>query len=229
MKISSRTRFGYTEKEMADSFLELLQSPEGLPGIGTFDGVYREVTCQQGRPDFLTHRNKAGTQLPKFPESIGLVGASILTILKPRALRTFRYIVRHSEFSKGSIARSLRKLIATGHVERTETDAYRLGSATSQFQIELWSFELKLDNPKRAVFQAQQSRTYADRAIIIVPPGQEKNYDRYTATMKRWGIGLATFSQTSGVFRLFRRGRLSRAYSPQHHIYAISQLFSISS
>ncbi len=226
MIVSSRRRFPYTEREMADSFLDLLRSREGLPVIGPFDGVYREVCCRQGCPDFIAIRTKEGRQPVRLPESTGLVGPSILTILKPKAPRTLNHIVRRSEFSEDSIKDTLRILIASGHVERVETGAYRLGSAAVELQPELWAFELKLDNPKRAVFQAQQSRAYADRAIIVVPPGKERNFDRYKEPMKRWGIGLAAFDPVNRTFYLFRRGRRSRAYSRQHQLYAVSQLLS---
>ena len=228
MSTSRIAPFGYSENQMADAFLELLQSPEGLPSIGPFNGVYREVSCHQGRPDFIAIRNKEGGQQVRLSESAGLVGPSILTILKPKAPRTLDYLVTHSEFSQDSIKRALRQFIASGHVEGTQTGSYRLGSAATQPQVELWSFELKLNNPKRAIFQAQQSRAYADRAIIVVPVGQERNYDRYIETMKRWSIGLATFDPISSKFRLLRRGRVSLAFNRQHKIYALSQLLSVS-
>ncbi len=223
-----KPRFGYTEKEMADSFVRILRSQKGLPGIGPFHGVYREVSCHQGRPDFIALRKKQSHQRLRFPKSTGLVGPSVLAILRPRAPRTFDYLVNHSEFSGNSIKRSLQQLIASGHVEQTKTGTFHLGKAASQLQIELWSFELKLSDPKRAVFQAQQSRAYADRTIIVARPGQEKNYKRYIQTMTRWGIGLATFNMVTREFRLLRRGRRSPAFSPQHRLYAVSQLLSFS-
>jgi len=155
---------------------------------------------------------------------MGFVGPSILTILKPNAPHTFRYIVSHSEFSEDSIKRSLRQLIALSYVERTETGSYYLSGSAAQFHFELWIFELKLGNPKRAVFQAQQSRVYANRAVIVVPPGQEKHFRRYKMTMTRWGIGLAIFDPANKKFCMIRRGRNSRAICPHHHIYALSQI-----
>ncbi len=228
MGILLKPRFGYTEKEMADSFVGILRSQKGLPGIGPFDGVYREVSCHQGRPDFIALRKKQGHRRLRFPKTTGLVGPSVLAILRPKAPRTFDYLINHSEFSKDSIKKSLQQLIASGQVEKTKTGAFRLGKAASQLQIELWTFELKLSDPKRAVFQAQQSRAYADRAIIVARPGQEKTYKRYIQAMRRWGIGLATFNMVTREFRLLRRGRRSLAFSPQHRLYAVSHLLSVS-
>jgi len=222
-----KARFGYTEKDMADAFLELLRSREGLPDVGPFDGVYREISCRQGRPDFIALRNRNGCQPLDLRESHGFVDPAILTILKPTAPRTLSYLTGHSEFSESSLRRSLRQLAASGHVERTETGAYRLGSAVTQLQAELWAFELKLDNPRRALFQAKQSRTYADRTIIVVPPGQERNYRRYSAAMTRWGIGLYVFDVTTSEIRMFRRGRRFRPLSLQHQFYTIARLQSV--
>jgi len=211
---------------MADSFLYLLTSPEGLPGIGSFNAVYPEVSCHQGRPDFIALRYKDCLQSTRLPEAMGIVGPAILTILKPKAPRTLSYLVSHSEFSEDSIRRLLRQLVASGHVKRTETASYSLGGVATQLQTELWAFELKLDNPKRAVFQAQQSRLYANRAVIVVPPRQESHYLKYKMTMKRWNIGLATFDPDNGIFKISRRCRNTRAISPQHQIYALSQINS---
>jgi hypothetical protein len=229
MKPTKAARFEFSEEIMADAFQQLLQSPEGPAGIGPFDAVYREVSCSQGRPDFIALRNTKSSTLVNLPGSMGYVGPAILSIIKPQAPRTLSYLINHSEFSNYSIKRSLRQLIASGHVEPTKTGSYRLGSATAAFKPELWVFELKLDNAKRAVFQAQQSRMYANRALIIVPPGQEKNYIRYRVSMKRWSIGLATFDPFSGKFNLLLRGRKARIASTQYQLYALSKMASYSS
>ncbi len=220
----SSSNFGFSEADMADAFQNLLQSHKGLPEIGSFDGIYREISCRQGRPDFIALRNLSEPGNLSFPRTSGLVGPSILSILKPIAPRTLDFIILHSEFSPGAIRKSLQRLLKTGHIERTESGAYRLGKASSRINIEIWSFELKLNNAKRAVFQAQQNRAFSERAIIVIPPGQERNYEKYHVTMKRWGIGLGTFNPMTKAFCLIRKGRKSKALSRTHQIYALSQI-----
>ena len=227
MKIKSKSYSIITEEEMADAFYSRLRSRKGLPDIGPFDDVYREVCCQQGRPDFIGIRAKKGPKLPRFPEQTGLVGPSILALLYTNAPRTLDYLVARSEFFENSIKNTLRQLLEAGLVVRTSTGAFVLGDAFSQLQTEIWAFELKLDNPKRAVFQAQQSRLYANRAMIVVPPGQEKGYLKYSATLLRWGIGVATFDLLNGEFHMMRRGRNSGAICQQHQLYALLKLGSI--
>lgn len=224
--ISPVIRFGYTEEEMANAFAKLLQSRNGLPGVGAFDGVYREISCRQGRPDFIALRYHSSCQRTKKPQVSGIVGPSILTVLKPTAPRTLDYIISHVEFGRDSIQKALRQLIDSEIVEQTETGAYRLGKESQGPKTEIWSFELKLNNPRKAVFQAQQSRAFSERTIIVVPPGQEKNYKRYSVTIQRWHIGLATFDPVTGHFCFVRKGRKLRALSRTHQIYALSQMNS---
>lgn len=221
---TSNCRFGFSEADMAIAFETFLRSKKRLPKIGSFDKIYREISCCIGRPDFIALRNMSDQETVPFLCVDGLVGPSILSILKPIAPRTLDFVVSRSEFSRNAIRKSLRRLLETGHVEQTESGAYRHGKASTGIDIEIWSFELKLINAKRAVFQAQQSRVFADRSLIVIPPGQEGNYKKYHETMKRWGIGLATFDPKTNEFRLARKGRKSKPFSRTHQIYALSRI-----
>lgn len=221
---TSNSLFGYSEEDMAHAFQRLLLSENGLPCVGVFSAIYREISCQQGRPDFIALRYTSTSRGGDHMNVRGLVGPAILQKLKPVAPRTFNYLVEKLEFAKDSIQRSLRQLIERGYVEQLESGTYRLANVNQLETPEIWTFELKLNNPKKAVFQAQQSRAYAERAIIVVPPGQEKNYERFRGTMQRWHIGLATFDPFTCVFRFVMKGRKSRALSPVQQIYTLSQI-----
>lgn len=219
-----QSRFAFSEEEMADTFQNMLQSQGGLPEIGIFDGIYREINCRQGRPDFIALRYLTDFKECLLTHISGFVSPLILSLLKPTSPRTLNYIISHSEYTQDSIKRSLQQLISTKCIEQTETGSYRLGRKLKGLKIELWSFELKLSNPKKAVFQAQQSRAFAERVIIVVPPGQEKNYNRFNKTMNRWGIGLATFDPINMNFCFIKKGRKSKVLSQMYRFYALSQM-----
>jgi hypothetical protein len=223
-KSTYSSQFGYSEEEMAQAFQRLLLSEKGLPGAGCFGAVYREISCRQGRPDFIALRYKFSSDNRHSIDVPGLVGPAILQTLKPKAPLTFDYLVGKLEFGRESIRKSLRLMIQNGYIEQLESGAYRLGAEMAYEKPEIWTFELKLNNPKKAVFQAQQSRAYAERAIIVVPPGQERNYQRFRETMQRWHVGLSTFNPITGVFRFIRKGRKARALSPTQQIYTLSQM-----
>ena len=223
-RLTYSSSFGYSEEEMAQAFQRLLMSGSGLPGAGCFDAVYREISCRQGRPDFIALRFKSSSNHRNSINVPGFVGPAILQTLKPKAPRTFDYILSKLEFGRESIRKSLRLMIENGYIEQMKSGTYRLSTEMNYEKPEIWTFELKLNNPKKAVFQAQQSRAYAERAIIVVPPGQEKNYERFRETMQRWHVGLSTFNPNTGVFRFIRKGRKARALSPMQQIYTLSLL-----
>ncbi len=217
----STSRFGYSEAEMADAFEQLILLPRGLPEWGQFGAVYREVSCRQGRADFVAI--KYPTRNATF-RSEGIVEPALLSVLHHKTPHKYEYLISRLEFRPASIDKGLRALIETGQVEQVSSGAFRLTTSLLSKRSEVWSFELKLSDPRRAVFQAQQSRAYANRAIIVVPPGQEKNYDRFRRAMYRWHIGLATFNPVDLVFRVIRKGRTARPLSQSHQIYALSQM-----
>ena len=95
---SSISPFGYSEEEMAQAFERLLLSENGLPGVGVFNKIYREISCHQGRPDFIALRYSSTSDQYNEVNIPGLVGPTILTILKPMAPRTFEYLTGMMEF-----------------------------------------------------------------------------------------------------------------------------------
>ena len=99
--------------------------------------------------------------------------------MKPAAPRTLQYLLQEAEYSASSVKRSLAFLEKLGFIEQTPKGSYILGSAEELLKPEVWAFELKLSDSKRAVFQAQQCKAFAEKVIIVVPPSQAKNYDRF--------------------------------------------------
>jgi hypothetical protein len=213
----------FNEEEMANAFQKALAT--GLPGIGTFDGIYREISCRQGQPDFITLRAPKKSKLTLF-NSAGLVSASVLSLLKQASSRRFEYLESNMEYSSRSIKKSLIDLEKSGHVIRTKTGNYILGPAASSLNSEIWAFELKLNNVRRAVFQAQQAKTYTDKTYIVIPPGKDKNYGKYRETLRRWGIGLATFDPLTGAFSISAKSSGSKPISRQFQIYAMSKILA---
>jgi hypothetical protein len=220
------SRFSFSEAEMADAFQRLLSSQNGLPGIGFFDEIYREIDCRRGRPDFIALRKKDSDIETISFTHIGFVGASLLSLLKPHAPRTLRYLLKETGYSSASIKKSLGFLKKSGHIEQTTTGAYTLGNSTAFLKTELWAFELKLKDGKRALFQAQQCKAFAEITIIVVPPGQARNYERFSQSMGRWGIGLASFDPYRSDFILLKRPRKTKPLSGEHRMYALSQMFA---
>lgn len=217
----------YTEEQMGDAFLERLTSRRGLPGVGRFTNVYREVDCQRGRPDFVGVKFAKKRLLLNSQRIGGFAVAAILSILKPQSPRRLEYLVGRTGFGRDVIALALRSLLAEGLIEQGESRAYTLASACSVFDAEVTAFELKLNKPRRAVFQAQQYCLFAHRVFIVVPPTELGRFAAYLPAMRRWGIGLAGFDpRTKRFTRHIDPRRRDNPASREHQAYAMMRVAS---
>jgi len=226
MKKNNPNSFDYTEKEMGNAFLDYFKLNDKIPNIGFVKRIYPEISCQQGRPDFISINYKNLTFSPELFKNIGLVGASILSILKPKSPRSYQYLNQKLSYSKSSIVKYLRLLIATGFIKKTSQNSFILSKIIENLEIEIYAFELKINNPKRAIFQAQQFRFFAGRSFIIVPPNQTRNYERFKPTIKRWGIGLYSFDPLESKLTVSIRSRKGKPLSKQQQFYTLSRVYN---
>ncbi len=224
LNATTKRRFAYTEEEMANAFQTFMEVERGIPGIGRFSRVFREIDCQQGRPDFIALARTQKKFLNGNTISVKLAGSLVFSLLHENAMRTPEFLARHSGLSVRSVESALSELLIHKYVKRSSSGAYSINAKRSLREIEVIAIELKLDRPRRALFQAQQARSFAQQVLIVVPPSQARLYDKYAVALRRWGIGLSTFDPQTRDFSLCRAPRTSRPRSRQHQAYAMFQL-----
>jgi hypothetical protein len=225
-KSISIRRFEFTEEEMADAFECLLKAGKTLPGIGRFSRVFREVDCQRGRPDFVALAHGTTRFLAGKSITVKFAGSLVLSFLHERSPRSTAYLCEQSGLSMRTIETATGELVKHKYVLRTESGAYILNPKRPLRHVQAWAFELKLNRPKRAVFQAQQYRSFAQGVLIVVPPEQLGLYNKFDLAMRRWGIGLASFNPLTKEFFVTRRPRIGKPRSRHHQAYALFQLLS---
>jgi len=222
-RVRRKKRFAYTEDQMAVAFERVLKSRQGLAGLGPFWRVFREVDCHRGRPDFVAIEGKQKFRVEA--NSLGFVAATVLALLRPSAHRSLNYLVTKSGFSRPSVRLAIRDLKRLGHIRQSDKgESYTLDPRRNLFDVEVWAFELKLDKPKRAIFQAQQYRLFAQKVLIVVPPTQVASYTKHHGTMERWGIGLASFDPDTKQFSVEIAARWGEPVSKQQQIFALGRL-----
>lgn len=216
-------RFPYTELEMSDALEKVLLSERSLPFIGSYSGVFREVSCRQGQPDFLlVHQHGPTTE--ESSDFGGAARAEILSSFPPSRSISIETLQSKTRYSYKTLDRTLSKLVADGLITATKSGNFRSARNFLPVETELWALEVKLDNPRRAVFQAQQAKLYAERVIIVIPPSQAKNYEKWRESMQRWGIGLLEFDPCTGRINTVRRSRKSPPLSKSHQLYTVQKI-----
>jgi len=222
----TRRRFPFTEEEMADAFERLLKAGRALPGVGRLSRVFREVDCHRGRPDFIALARGTTRFLTGRSITLKFAGSLVMSFLHDRSPRSTAYLREHSGLSLRSIKSAVNELVERKYVLRVGVDSFLLNPARPLRQVHVWAFELKLDKPKRAVFQAQQYRSFAQSVLIVAPPSQRPLYKNFAMAMRRWGIGFATFDPITDDFVIHRMPRVGAPHSRHHQAYALFQLLN---
>lgn len=223
-KAKTVRRFQFTEEEMADAFERTLTTGRTLAGVGRFSRVFREIDCHRGRPDFVALAHGSTRFLTGQSITLKFAGSLAMSFLHERAPRSLSYLCEHSGISVRTIRAAVDELVKRKYALQTVNGSYLINPKRPLRQVQVWAFELKLDKPKRAVFQAQQYRSFAQRVLIVVPPSQLQLYSKFRIAMRRWGIGLATFDPETAQFEIHRSPRLSQPHSRHHQAYALFQL-----
>ena len=211
---------------MADGFEQLLRSGSHLPKfLPVFDFVCRELTCWPGRPDFLGIEgripNASNGHTPLSP-----LACIALSLLKPQARRTEKYIQTRISSDERTTRAVLRALEKRGYVIASGQRTYRLGPASEFIRLEITAFELKLSNPRRAVYQAIRNKEFSDRSYVVVPPKNARGYAPFSPAIDRWGIGLLTYDLETGRIKTISK---SRTLQPPDRAQAIRSRSRIAS
>ncbi len=219
-------RFPFSEEEMADAFEYVLKSGRTVPGIGRLSRIFREVDCHRGRPDFIALARGTTHFLTGKSVTLKFAGSLVMSFLHERAPRSLSHLCEQSGLSKRTVESATDEMVKRGYALQTESGSFLLNPAKPLRQVQVWAFELKLDKPKRALFQAQQYRSFAQSVLIVVPPAQIALYDKCKLAMRRGGIGLASFDPMSKEFIVHKLPRIGSPHSRHHQTYALFQLLS---
>jgi len=219
----------YSENDFADAFQSCLLSSHDLMGLTEFSALYREVVCRQGRADFVAvarddqgaASHSGGGPLPlRLTES----AATLMSFLKLRSPRTLDYLSLHSGLTRETTRRTLRDLTSAGAVRNATDSSYLLGSAWRHPVEDLWAFELKLHDWRRALFQACQYQTFADSVCIVMPLRQNPYTHIRSDVLSAAGVGLVLFDPCTSLMQVQVQPRRSKPASLEHVYYAHSSL-----
>ena len=208
-----------TEKELRQSFLNHA-SPTlwSRPSSGWRVKTALESTCSEGRadwvwagiacdwPDGVTRRAAELLQQPTC--------SRILEMLKPQAVRREPYLRSRSGVAAPTFRRWLEALVEAGLVSRLGKGRYVLGRNFTLPQIEICSFEFKLENWRRAFYQAKRYRTFSHRVFVVMPPRTAGRVNGALEHFRRFNIGLIAHEADGASEQLLpskKREPISRA------------------
>ncbi|MFV2044889.1 MAG: hypothetical protein ACC700_16845 [Anaerolineales bacterium] len=135
-------------------------------------------------------------------------------------------LVDRTGLSMRMVRRSLRVLEEIGFVMEQSRDSYGLLPRASEVDVELWAFEIKLSNWRRALYQALQYKAFAHRAFVVVPEDWSHRFEKRSALFSTHEIGLIALDTDTGKLRMITSSGYREPSSKDHHLYALSKFVS---
>lgn len=212
-----------TELQMSIAFDNVLRSSY-INGIPSFDLVYREVICQQGVADFVGLTNSNSELFNHLEELSHLESSSqILSLLKPKAGRTKNYLKLKTGLSDITLNRVLKDLYEKKYITKSN-NVYTLSDKFNFSRINIWAFELKLSNWKRASFQALQYKAFANYTVVVFPYEKETILREHRNSFKELNIGILLFDTTTHKTKWILRPKKEQPISKWHTCFTLGKM-----
>lgn len=196
-----------------------------------FKLIAREIICRQGVADFITI---TGHSLKKkyFAKINHVFDGSTESYIKVFSLlrhfipRNEKFIAENSGLSLKTIKNILTNLRHKRAILELPNGFFILSPRWRMKSMELWAFELKISNWKRALFQSLQYRAFADRLIIVFPAEKENLIRKNIEQFKKFKVGVMIFDALKEKYKILLKPIKNKPASKAHRIFALSRLAS---
>ncbi|OPX86928.1 MAG: hypothetical protein A4E53_02690 [Pelotomaculum sp. PtaB.Bin104] len=219
-----------SELQMANAFETLLKSKEGIKGFPSFNSTFREVSCQQGIADFIAITGKNIQELSNnFFESntVSLNSYSlIISLLKSRSPRTEDFLVSSSGLTRNTVRKVLKELEENETIYKNQKGTIILSPNWGLPKLELWAFELKLKDWRRALFQTLQYKAFANRVVIVVPEDKENTINKNIDVFRNLQVGVMVFNMANLSYKIMQKPRRINPSSKRHSLFALGKIAS---
>jgi hypothetical protein len=216
-----------SEEIMGVEFEKILSRNKQMKLLPPFDTVFKEVPSVQGVPDYVGVRFLKDSindrRLPHIERSYLSSASTILPLLKYNAPRTLDYIILRTGLSRKIVKSTLTYLIQKSIVTDS-VDKYLLSPSFNIPNIEIWAFELKLKDWKRALFQALRYKAFANYSIIVLPMNKRKVILENSDLIRNLNIGVLLFDPITGQSDLVIKTKKANPSSKVYTLYMQGQL-----
>ncbi len=205
-----------TEDHLMAAFDSALAHSElwlGLPGRRTF--TMKEVEGIHGRVDRMMVSLPSGVRPAKARSKLlrQETCCRIIGVLRAKQPKSVDRLALETGRSRETVRDWLAEMEREGLVRAASTSGYVLGPKSDLPDCEIWCFEGKLRDWKRALYQATRYRAFANRSFVVMPEefirSAEAQIDRFRLSR----VGLLALGDT-GELRIITVPRSKQPRSP---------------
>lgn len=188
-----------------------------------FDMFLREIESFQGIPDYIGVNirdiEECKSFLTNVTEENWYTVSRILSILSKQKGHTVSFIEKKTGISENSLIKDLCFLQNRNILEQDRYGNYRLAENFVIPKLSISSFELKLENWKRALFQAIRYKTFSEFSYVVMPKEKitllKKKFDFF----KQSNIGIAVYDERKDTLETIYRATKNKNISKSHLYY----------
>lgn len=205
-----------TEDQLMAAFDTAIAGSElwlGLPGRRTF--LMEEVEGIHGRVDRMMVSLPSALRPTKTRSALlqQETCCRIVVALRARQPKTVEQLALDVGRSRETIRYWLSRMTDARLVRVTPAGGYVLGPKSSLPDCEIWCFEGKLRDWKRALYQATRYRAFAHRSFVVMPDDLIRSAESQVDRFRLARVGLISLD-ADGQFRIVTKPRSHQPRSP---------------
>lgn len=210
---------------MGENFQEAIEKHQ-IVGLPQFDAFLGEVTLRQGIADFVgvedtKHVSNWHSKGINHLES----SSHILSSLAYKSGRTLKYLGNNMDYKSATIHRGLDELERNGYIVHKQ-GLYYLNDYPDITKVRLWTFELKLTDWKRALFQALQYCSFTDYSVVVFPLDRKNVLQKNKSIFLLFGIGIMLFDPIQMKYEWLIKPKHIHYHSKFSRVYALNQIIN---
>lgn len=217
-----------TEASLSVGFVNWLKHHSKTGSFPVFRDVFSEIECGQGIPDLIgvpCDWKPSPVPWSSGSSKVSLKAvSSVLALFAGRRSHTSAYVMAHSGLSEELNDQVVRVLCTAGLIAKSTPDSLKLDCDLSWMESDLWAFELKIHDWRRALFQSLQYRTFASYEVVIMPSSKKSAIARKLEYFESAGIGVVLFDNQSNHEEVLVRARRNRPTSRQQRVFTMYKL-----
>lgn len=194
----------------------------------TYDMIYKEVEALQGIPDYLginmSHLYHGSDKVMQIPLVRWRTISIILAFLRQKQFRTPEYIIRNTGFNSKIVMRELNYLCRVGICQKNDAGNFRFSDDFYMPIAHIHSFELKMSNWKRALFQAVRYKNFSEYVSVVMPIEKEQVLLDNIRAFEECNVGALLFDAEKYVLKTLYRSKKNSTVSLQHLYYMSGKL-----
>lgn len=217
-----------TERIVVNNFAEVVWNAIPKKNGCKYPIIMHEVDCHRGRADVvcavIRKNNFDFSKLELLGTSLSQPAkAKIISWLNKGFSSSEEYLCKVAGLGVKTVRKHLNELLQLRSVQRNTVGDWVLSKEFKLPDIEIWAFEVKLHNWKRAYYQALRYRGFSHYATVVMPSENLRKPTENIDMFHRMNIGLMAIDKR-GEVEYINKPKKKEPTSRRHYLYALGQI-----